>query len=392
MGSDDDDVASKPVFTGPKFNMPKKYGLIIPNKAGAKPIDGVAKKPVKPCIFDEDEDMEEETKTPKGFDSMKLAAVKAKTSNNKLKKQTQIEIEKALMEDPSVFEYDNVYDEMEKERVKIDPSLKKNESKEPKYIAGIMKAAAKRQMEFEKLQERKIHKERQEEGDLWKDKEVFVTSAYRKKMEERAKIEEEEKNQDKIEELLDVRKAKDLSGFYSNMLKMRAGEFVMEEEGAKEKRLEQERKQELEIKKRSESEKQKKSYRSKRESSDEEEEKKEEAKVKGEKPMDTADIDKDNLADAKEPTVDIKAKLNDKQKEIEEPDSKKVKLEPKPEETDTKEKAPESPEKLKISKEEKRRLMFDKRTVGAKLDEELSDYFIRKSSTLSLKNYIEREN
>lgn len=78
--------------------------------------------------------------------------------------------------------------------------------------------------------------------------------------------------------------------------------------------------------------------------------------------------------------------------EIEEPDSKKVKLEPKPEETDTKEKAPESPEKLKISKEEKRRLMFDKRTVGAKLDEELSDYFIRKSSTLSLKNYIEREN
>lgn len=177
-----------------------------------------------------------------------------------------------------------------------------------------MKAAAKRQMEFEKLQERKIHKERQEEGDLWKDKEVFVTSAYRKKMEERAKIEEEEKNQDKIEELLDVRKAKDLSGFYSNMLKMRAGEFVMEEEGAKEKRLEQERKQELEIKKRSESEKQKKSYRSKRESSDEEEEKKEEAKVKGEKPMDTADIDKDNLADAKEPTVDIKAKLNDKQK------------------------------------------------------------------------------
>lgn len=107
-----------------------RYGLIIPNKAGAKPIDGVAKKPVKPCIFDEDEDMEEETKTPKGFDSMKLAAVKAKTSNNKLKKQTQIEIEKALMEDPSVFEYDNVYDEMEKERVKIDPSLKKNESKE----------------------------------------------------------------------------------------------------------------------------------------------------------------------------------------------------------------------------------------------------------------------
>lgn len=92
-------------------------------------MGGVVKKPIKPCIFDEDEDIEEETNT-KGFDSMKLAAIKAKTSNNKLKKQTQIEIEKALMEDPSVFEYDNVYDDMEKEKVKIDPSLKKNESKE----------------------------------------------------------------------------------------------------------------------------------------------------------------------------------------------------------------------------------------------------------------------
>ncbi len=46
-----------------------------------------------------------------------------------------------------------------------------------------MKAAAKRKMEFEKLQERKIQTEREKEGDLWNDKEVFVTSAYRKKME-----------------------------------------------------------------------------------------------------------------------------------------------------------------------------------------------------------------
>ena len=58
-----------------------------------------------------------------------------------------------------------------------------------------MKAAAKRQMEFEKVQERKIQKEREEEGDLWSDKETFVTSAYRKKMEERQLLEEEERNQ-----------------------------------------------------------------------------------------------------------------------------------------------------------------------------------------------------
>ncbi len=35
-----------------------------------------------------------------------------------------------------------------------------------------MKAAAKRQMDFEKIQEKKMQKEREQEGDLWSDKEV----------------------------------------------------------------------------------------------------------------------------------------------------------------------------------------------------------------------------
>ena len=65
---------------------------------------------------------------------------------------------------------------------------------------------------------------------------VFVTSAYRQKMEERALLEAEERNQERVEQLLDVRKAKDLSGFYANILKMKTGEFVVEEEGAKDKR------------------------------------------------------------------------------------------------------------------------------------------------------------
>jgi hypothetical protein len=136
---DSDDETGKPVFTGPKFNMPtKKYGLIIPSKGVANgPM--AAKKAVKPCIFDEEEDEEGdcEGKGHKGVVDNRIAAVKAKTGNQKLKKQTQIEIEKALLEDPSVFEYDSVYDEMEKEKAKIDPSLKKNESREVAYLLII---------------------------------------------------------------------------------------------------------------------------------------------------------------------------------------------------------------------------------------------------------------
>ena len=94
-------------------------------------MNNVPKKTVKPCIFDEDDDEEEADSKPT---DTKFTPFNSKTSANRLKKQTQIEIEKALNEDPNVFEYDNVYDEMEKVKNKIDPKLKKNESKEVNYF------------------------------------------------------------------------------------------------------------------------------------------------------------------------------------------------------------------------------------------------------------------
>lgn len=149
-----------------------RYGLIFNNKSTAavskpKPVE---QKPVaKPCIFgdDDDENLDDEDTKPK-------KSAQVNTSANLLKKQTQIEIERALREDPTAFEYDEVYDKLEEQKNKIDPKAgaAKDKSNEPKYIAGIMKAAARRQMEFEKLQDRKVQKEREAEGELWKDKEV----------------------------------------------------------------------------------------------------------------------------------------------------------------------------------------------------------------------------
>ncbi len=51
------------------------------------------------------------------------------TNETRLKKQTQINIEKALEEDPNVFEYDEIYDKLEEEKKKSDPKSK-NQSKE----------------------------------------------------------------------------------------------------------------------------------------------------------------------------------------------------------------------------------------------------------------------
>lgn len=54
-------------------------------------------------------------------------------------------------------------------------------------------------------------------GDMYKDKESFVTSAYKKKLEELKKLEEEEKREEYLESIGDVRKQGNLDGFYRHL-------------------------------------------------------------------------------------------------------------------------------------------------------------------------------
>jgi coiled-coil domain-containing protein 55 len=62
-----------------------------------------------------------------------------------------------------------------------------------------MKTAEKRKMENERRVERQVQKEREEEGLEFKDKEEFVTSAYRAKLEEFRLQEERERLEDAVE-------------------------------------------------------------------------------------------------------------------------------------------------------------------------------------------------
>ncbi len=190
-------------------------------------------------------------------------------------------------------------------------------------------------------------------------------------------LEEEERRQDQIESLLDVRKAKDLGGFYSNILKIKSGEMVIEEEGEKEKRLAKEMKAQ-------------KQYRAKHESSDEESDMVEQEK-EHEKILDV----KDESIDVDVVTEKSTKEKNDDKDVFKEPLPKKSKEEePKPSEMSNTDKDKEN-EPPTLSKEEKNRLrrekLFTKRTVGDKLDQEMAEYFIRKSQFLSTKSYIEKE-
>ncbi|XP_068945840.1 nuclear speckle splicing regulatory protein 1 isoform X2 [Petaurus breviceps papuanus] len=189
---------------------PRRYGLFFPKKAQ------LLQKPVlqKPSVFGDDSD--EETSVS---DSLQREA-----SKKQVMKQTKLEIQKALAEDATVYEYDSIYDEMQQKKEESNPKLLLVKDRQPKYIHSLLKAVEIRKKEQEKRMEKKIQREREMEKGEFDDKEAFVTSAYKKKLQERAEEAERERRAAALEARLDVTKQKDLSGFYRHLLNQTVGE------------------------------------------------------------------------------------------------------------------------------------------------------------------------
>ncbi|XP_015191370.1 PREDICTED: nuclear speckle splicing regulatory protein 1 [Polistes dominula] len=181
----------------------KKYGLIISKKQLSTPK--------ATNVFGNDDSSDEDD----GTDWVRKA-LKAESEKNKIKKQTKLSMQKALKEDPTIYQYDEVYDDIgAKNQVK---TVKVQERK-PKYVHNFLKAAERRKKEQEHRIERMVQKEREAEGTMYADKESFVTSAYRAKLEEFKKMEEEEANMSRLESIGDVTKQQDMSGFYRHLYK-----------------------------------------------------------------------------------------------------------------------------------------------------------------------------
>ncbi|XP_068626167.1 nuclear speckle splicing regulatory protein 1-like [Battus philenor] len=185
----------------------KKYGLILSDKSKNKPPLFQATR----NVFGNDSDSEDES-------SKRPVLLRPSDNTNRQSKITQ---EKAVIEDPTVYQYDEIYDSMtskKEEKKELD-----KEGKKPKYIENLMKAANKRKIEYERRLERQIQKEREKEGDEFADKEVFVTSAYKKKLEEMKIEEEKEKYEEYLESIGDVTKQRDLGGFYRHLYDQKLG-------------------------------------------------------------------------------------------------------------------------------------------------------------------------
>ncbi|XP_052072425.1 nuclear speckle splicing regulatory protein 1-like [Mytilus californianus] len=195
----------------------KTYGLLLPKK-------GQNKVKVK-SVFGDDSDNES------AHDAINTS-IKQEAQKSKIKRQTQLEIDRALEADPTVYEYDSIYDSMQEKKAQQAAAIssdKSNVEKKAKYIGGLLKASEVRKREFERQQERKVQKERETEGDEFAEKEVFVTGAYRKKMQEMQEAEEEERRQSQLEAMLDVKKQKDMTGFYRYLLNEKTGENIKTE-------------------------------------------------------------------------------------------------------------------------------------------------------------------
>ncbi|EFN85288.1 Coiled-coil domain-containing protein 55 [Harpegnathos saltator] len=181
----------------------KQYGLILPKKQQKTT-------PKLSNVFGDDNASDEDD----GSDWVRKA-LRAEGEKNKMKKQTKLNIQKALDEDPTIYQYDEVYDAMEHTKSKVD--VNKHKDKKPRYIENLLKTAERRKKEQEHRIERMVQKEREAEGEMYADKESFVTSAYRAKLEEFKKMEEEEDKMSRLEAIGDVTKQQDMSGFYRHL-------------------------------------------------------------------------------------------------------------------------------------------------------------------------------
>lgn len=182
----------------------KKYGLQLRVKPQQK------KQPTKPPVL-----------TPLGFNDEDDDSVERDIMRQAHKKKTHKDVEdqhkKALEEDPSVFDYDGVYDKMKEKQVR--PKELDRQDRKPRYIQTLIEKAKKREREHEIIYERKLAKERSQDEHLYADKDKFVTSAYKKKLAEQAKWMEEERLRELREHKEDVTKKTDLSDFYFNLSK-----------------------------------------------------------------------------------------------------------------------------------------------------------------------------
>ena len=209
------------------FTTKLKYGL---NPAAKASSSKNKKKPTLVNLFANDESSDDEENDDNRNGTMSEAERAKKRHNEEIKRQQEAaqakgdaeakEIyEKALKEDPNVFAYDDALTDIEKGR---EATLREKDGekieRKSRYIAQLKEAADFRKREQDVTYERRLMKEREKEDELYGDKEKFITSAYRKKLEEDEKWKKEELEREQREKEREVHGKSDMTSFCANLM------------------------------------------------------------------------------------------------------------------------------------------------------------------------------
>ncbi|KAL9131392.1 MAG: hypothetical protein Q9217_000660 [Psora testacea] len=140
--------------------------------------------------------------------------------------------------DPSIYDYDAVYDSIHSvplnnydndnnnnknntndyDYSSPSASTKAETKKKAKYMTNLLAAAEVRKRDQLRAKEKMLAKEREAEGDEFADKEKFVTGAYKRQQEEMRRLEAEEAEREKEAEERKRREGGGMKALYKNLL------------------------------------------------------------------------------------------------------------------------------------------------------------------------------
>lgn len=191
-----------------------KYGLNLTKKSGPPLLS--RRPPPKKTIFDaSDSESDSNTKSPPQPSApLKRKARQISQYGDLSARHTSIKHAQAAQDlDPSVYDYDGVYDSLHAKPVKS-----KDTSAGPKYMTSLLAAAEVRKRDQLRAKEKALQREREEEGEEFADKEKFVTGAYKAQQAEMARIEEEEREREAAEMEKRKKTGGGMTGLYKDLL------------------------------------------------------------------------------------------------------------------------------------------------------------------------------
>lgn len=169
----------------------KQYGLVLPTTGNVQRAGRVA------AAFGDDDDDEDgnagDNRNGATLKPIPLVRTAAASSTNRMAQAAQ---SAALAEDANAFEYDSMYDSMKAKQKAASKAARKDAAREPKYIKQLLAKAEERKRDDELYYEKKLLREQAEEMEEFGETEKFLTSAYRKKMEENRLWREEKERRD----------------------------------------------------------------------------------------------------------------------------------------------------------------------------------------------------